>query len=96
MKKISVEEFDRRFDNGEDISEFLDFSKATRPNRKATKDNVIVLSKQDTGAFETWGSLTEVCEAHNLPYHTLKSKKYPFEFRGFRFVKTKYRQKAIV
>lgn len=28
MAKISAEEFDRRFDDGEDISEFLDWSKA--------------------------------------------------------------------
>ena len=27
-KKISAEEFDRRFDAGEDISEYLDFDKA--------------------------------------------------------------------
>ncbi|MBC2595983.1 MULTISPECIES: hypothetical protein [Ruficoccus] len=29
-KKISVEEFDRRFDDGEDISEHLDWSTARR------------------------------------------------------------------
>ena len=28
-KTISAKEFDERFDNGEDISEYLDFSKAT-------------------------------------------------------------------
>ena len=30
MKKISVKEFDEKFDNGEDISEYLDFSKAKK------------------------------------------------------------------
>jgi len=30
MKKISAEEFDKKFDDGEDISEFLDFSKAIK------------------------------------------------------------------
>jgi len=27
MKKITAKEFDEKFDNGEDISEYLDFSK---------------------------------------------------------------------
>ncbi len=32
MKTITTKEFDEKFDNGEDITEYLDFSKATRPN----------------------------------------------------------------
>jgi len=32
MKTITAKEFDEKFYNGEDISEYLDFSKATRPN----------------------------------------------------------------
>lgn len=32
MKTISAEEFDRKFEDGEDISEYVDWSKATRPN----------------------------------------------------------------
>ncbi len=32
MKTISAEEFDRKFDDGEDISEYIDWSTATRPN----------------------------------------------------------------
>jgi putative transcriptional regulator len=31
MKKISAEEFDRKFDAGEDIDEYLDHSRASRP-----------------------------------------------------------------
>ncbi|CAA6822977.1 MAG: CopG antitoxin of type II toxin-antitoxin system [uncultured Sulfurovum sp.] len=30
MKKITAEEFDAKFDNGEDIDEYLDFSTAIR------------------------------------------------------------------
>ena len=30
MKAITAKEFDKKFDNGEDISEYLDFSKAKR------------------------------------------------------------------
>ena len=36
-KKITAKEFDEKFDNGEDISEYLDFSKARRPNILNTK-----------------------------------------------------------
>ncbi|MBO3761055.1 CopG family transcriptional regulator [Ciceribacter sp. L1K22] len=32
MKTISAEEFDRKFDDGEDISEYIDWTTATRPN----------------------------------------------------------------
>jgi len=30
MKQISAKEFDKKFDNGEDISEYLNFSKASK------------------------------------------------------------------
>lgn len=39
-KTISAEEFDRRFDDGEDVSEFIDWSKAHRPNLEARRVNV--------------------------------------------------------
>ena len=32
MKTISAKEFDKKFDNGEDISEYLDFSNAVKLN----------------------------------------------------------------
>ena len=32
-KTISVEEFDRRFDDGESVVEYLDLSRAFHPNR---------------------------------------------------------------
>jgi len=32
MKTITSKEFDEKFDNGEDISEYLDLFKARRPN----------------------------------------------------------------
>lgn len=37
---ITSEEFDRRFDDGEDISEFLDVSRSHRPGIKARRVNV--------------------------------------------------------
>jgi hypothetical protein len=36
MKTITAKEFDEKFDNGEDINEYLDFSKATRLNTLKT------------------------------------------------------------
>jgi hypothetical protein len=37
---ITAEELDRRFDDGEDISQFLDWSKATRPHLEQRRVNV--------------------------------------------------------
>lgn len=39
-KTITTEEFDEKFDNGEDVSEYLDWSKARRPNQEARRVNV--------------------------------------------------------
>jgi len=38
--EISTEEFDRRFDEGEDITPYLDMSKARRPGREMHRVNV--------------------------------------------------------
>ena len=40
MKKISAEGFDRAFDAGEDITPYLDLSKARRPGREQRRVNV--------------------------------------------------------
>ena len=37
---ITTEEFDEMFDNGEDISAYVDWSKARRPNQEARRVNV--------------------------------------------------------
>ncbi len=37
---MKAKEFDRRFDNGEDITDMLDLSKAKRPNLKTKRVNV--------------------------------------------------------
>jgi hypothetical protein len=39
-KMISGEEFDRRFDAGEDVSEYIDWSSARRPGLEAKRVNV--------------------------------------------------------
>jgi len=40
MKTIKAEEFDKKFDNNEDVSEYIDFSKGRRLNREIQKVNV--------------------------------------------------------
>ena len=37
---MKTEEFDKKFDKGEDVSAHLDFSKATRPGREQKRVNV--------------------------------------------------------
>lgn len=43
MKTISAEEFDRKFDDGEDISEYVDWSTARRPNLEPVELTVTVM-----------------------------------------------------
>lgn len=40
VKTISAEEFDRRFDDGEDMGDYIDWSKATRGTRETQRVNV--------------------------------------------------------
>ncbi len=40
MKTITTAELDRRFDDGEDVSEYLDMSTATRPGLESKRVNV--------------------------------------------------------
>ena len=39
-KKITAKELDEKFDNGEDITEYLDLSSARRPNQEVRRVNV--------------------------------------------------------
>jgi hypothetical protein len=38
MKAITAEEFDKKFDDGEDISEYIDWSKSFRPHQSGHVD----------------------------------------------------------
>ena len=38
--QISAEEFDRRFDDGEDMSDYLDWSRARRPGLEVKRVNL--------------------------------------------------------
>jgi len=37
---MKAKEFDKKFDNGEDITKYLDYSKARRPGRERKRVNV--------------------------------------------------------
>jgi len=37
---MKAEEFDKKFDRGEDVSKYLDFAKAKRPGREQKRANV--------------------------------------------------------
>ncbi len=40
MKRISATELDKKFDDGEDVSEYFDWSTARRPNREPKRVDV--------------------------------------------------------
>ena len=40
LKHMKTEDFDKKFDNGEDVSKQLDFTKARRPGREQRRVNV--------------------------------------------------------
>ena len=53
---------------------------------------LILELESDPQQKETWGSLTDICEAHPaLPYPTLKKKKFPFSHSGYRFLKIEHK-----
>ena len=40
IEPITAEELDKKFDNGEDVSAYIDWSKARRPNQEPRRVNV--------------------------------------------------------
>jgi hypothetical protein len=40
MKTISSEEFDQKFDDGEDVNDYVDWSKSTRPGQELSHADV--------------------------------------------------------
>lgn len=52
--------------------------------------NVIVVSKDKH--IQTFKSLVEVSQVMSeMRYHTIRKKKFPFEYKGYRFTKHKVR-----
>lgn len=55
---------------------------------------IIVLEKD--GIKETWGCLTSLCFAHEqIIYHSIKHKKFPFVYKGYKFEKIKHSSKTL-
>lgn len=51
---------------------------------------IIVLTKGES--LETWGSLSEICRVKDWSYNYLKKKKFPFEYKGWKFRKRDFRK----
>jgi hypothetical protein len=76
MKTISAAELDRKFDDGEDIDEYIDWSSARRPGREVKRVNLdlpsSILNKLDREAQRigiTRQSLIKVWIAERLDQH---------------------------
>ena len=51
--------------------------------------NVIVMQREDQ--IQVWGCMTKICLYNpGFKYHSLKGKKFPFNYKGWRFVKVPY------
>ena len=61
-----------------------------------SKNILIYQSIEQPQIMEAWGSLTDICRAHHLPYDSLKTKKFPFDFGGYRFLKLPYNIVTII
>ena len=80
MKKRSIkaDDFDKKFDNGEDISEFLDISKARRPGQEQKRVNVDfpiwminALDKESKRMGVTRQSIIKIWIAERLKHSTV-------------------------
>ena len=40
---------------------------------------------------ETWGNFKKMCEAKELPYHSLKMKKFPITYKEYVIYKTEFK-----
>jgi len=60
------------------------------------KNGQVIVLTDKNGNHEAWGSLVELCKEHVLSHNYLKKKKYPFDYRGVKFERLKFRQKPDV
>lgn len=51
------------------------------------RQNIIVIVAPE---IETWGNFKKMCEAKGLPYHSLKMKKFPIEYKEYVIHKTPF------
>lgn len=50
----------------------------------------IIIHMKGNQRPEAWGSLTALCEAHDLPYHSIKGKGFPIHYGDSIIEKVKY------
>jgi len=61
-------------------------------NRNMGRQSVIILESDEHA--ECWGSLVKLCDAHpNFSYGYLKSKKFPFQYKGWLFIKVRWNER---
>lgn len=41
--------------------------------------------------IETWSNFKKMCEAKELPYHTLKMLKFPIKYKNYEIHKTEFK-----
>ena len=52
--------------------------------------NIIILTNGESQ--EAWGSLTELCRAHEWSYNYLKRQKLPFKYKGWKINRVPFKQ----
>lgn len=57
-------------------------------------NKVIIVT--DGENHEVWGSLSEICRVYGYSRNYLKTKKYPFKYRGLDFIRVEFRKRLNV
>ena len=57
-------------------------------------EKVIILT--DGEIQEVWGSLSEICRVYGFSRNYLKTKKYPFTYKGLQFTRVEFRKQLGV
>jgi hypothetical protein len=52
-------------------------------------ENIIILTNEES--YEAWGSLVELCKVKGFSHNYLKRLKYPFKYKGLKFIRVPFR-----
>jgi hypothetical protein len=52
-------------------------------------ENIIILTNGE--CYEAWGSLVELCRVKGFSHNYLKRLKFPFEYKGLKFIRVPFR-----
>ena len=53
------------------------------------RQHIIVVTTPE-GQTQCWGNFKKACEANELPYHSLKMKKFPIVYKDYRIRKVPF------